>query len=222
MTLPRIDKETGRPYISYSQYKLWNSDKSFNLGVEGKLEYIQEYMLGREFPDAGWGQFGHEVEDYICKRANAQAFTEEERKILHQITPLGQFQVQGLLNMGDYDIKVVLDDATPDFSKIRDYKTASKRSSQQYFSDDYIQLDLYGEWVYRTTGKYPELEVCIIERGGNCMFGKGRGALFVKGEIWYHTRQTNVDRVNALLDDMDKTAKEISEYYQGFAFLNNL
>lgn len=220
MILPRINEETGRPYISYSQYRSWNEDQSFNLKIEGAMEYILSYFFGREFPDEGWGEFGQDVEDYICLRENGHKFTQEEKDVLETIKPLGKYQIEGYINMGDFDVKLYIDDATPDLSKIRDYKTASKNSAKRYYSDDYLQLDLYAMWVLQQTGKIPELEVCIIERAGNCMFGRGRKALSVKGEVWYHTRKTSKKKLKEIEKSFKETAQEISEYYQIYQKMN--
>lgn len=220
MILPRINEETGRPYLSYSQYKLWNDTESFNLRVDGALEYILSYFFGREFPDEGWGEFGNDVEEYICNRGCANKFTKKEKEILETIEPLGKYQVEGYIDMGDFDVRLFIDDATPDFSKIRDYKTASKNSAKKYYSDEYLQLDLYAMWVLQETGKIPDLEVCIIERGGNCMFGKGREALSVKGEVWYHPRKTTKAKLNKIKKSFQETAEEISEYYEMYQKMN--
>lgn len=60
--------DQGIPYISHSQYKLWKEAKSFNLGINGKIEYFASYFLGYKFPDKGWGEFGNDVETYITER----------------------------------------------------------------------------------------------------------------------------------------------------------
>jgi uncharacterized Fe-S cluster protein YjdI len=219
LLLPRHDAD-GKPYVSFSQVKSWNSSKSFNLGVEGKLEYMLSYFFGEDFGDMGWAQFGQEVEDYICFRKFKEKFTAKERKVLDSIVPLGLFQQEVKIDFGDFYLLGYIDDATPDLTKLRDYKTCSLNSSKQYYKEDYYQLDIYAMWVLQETGKVPkELEVCMIERAGNCFRGGGRNVLSVKDEVWYHPRETSVERMEYLRHYIRATAMDISKHYKAFLTL---
>lgn len=221
MILPRID-ENGKPYISYSQVKLWNDLKSFNMKVEGKLEYILGYFFGDDWPDIGWAAFGRETEDYVCERKCAEVFDDYEREVLETIQPLGVFQKEIKIDFGDFYLLGYIDDASEDFMHLRDYKTCSENSSRQYYEDDYYQLDIYAMWVLQEFGKLPEkLEVCMIEREGNAFRG-GRSNLKVKGRVWYHERVTTDKRQQMLRDYIRSTAEEISEHFQIFQKLTGL
>ena len=122
LILPRQDKE-GNYYLSYSSISLWNDIKGFSTGRPGKEEFIRSYFFGEEYGDAmGWALFGSQVEDYICKRIGAENFTEEERKILETIVPLGDFQHEVHIPFDGFYLKGFIDDIAPDFKKIRDVK----------------------------------------------------------------------------------------------------
>lgn len=214
IVLPK-STEDGTPYISYSQIKNWNDPKSFNLRVEGKLEYMMQYFLGDEFPDVGWGIFGTEVEEYILERKHVQNFDDSERKVLDTIKPLDIAQQEGYIKFDGFFLKLYIDDCTKDYMHIRDYKTASLNSSKKYYTPEYWQLDTYGMWVRQETGKLPDkAELVIIEREGNCFRGGGRGVLRVKDEVWYHDRELTEERQDTLRQNIIDTAHEISEYYK--------
>jgi hypothetical protein len=241
-------------YVSYSQISSYLSEKSFNLGIDGKLEYIITYFFGRQFPDQGWNLFGSSVEDYICYRnfskkeikalddkiikGNEQypdrpnalvsesiaSFSEGEKVIMNKIEPLGLYQVEGWIDFKGFKLLLYIDDATKDLKKLRDYKTASENSSKQYYTDSYKQLTIYSLWVKQQTGFYPdELEVCVIERGGNC-FGMEdrRDLLFVKDRVWYINRNDDIKKCDEMRTLIQSTAEEISSLYQTYLKLKEL
>jgi len=216
MILPRQD-EDGNYYISYSQYNSFKDDKSFNLGIKGSHEYILQYFMGKDWPDQGWAQFGTEVEDYICERKWADRFKDEEKAVLNKIEPLGTFQQEIKLDLmpGVY-LKGFIDDANAGFKKIRDYKTASKKSGEKYAKPEYTQLDIYSAWVKQVFGYLPDdVEVCIIERKGNC-FGmvERRDLLSVGKEVWYVKREVTQERIDYVLEDIRRVVGQISDLYK--------
>lgn len=213
LNLPK--NRDGIPYISYSQYTNWNSEKSFNLRIPGKYEYILQYFFGEEYPDMGWAQFGSEVEEYICERKHGDKFTDMEKVLLESIEPLGVFQKEILIEYDGFGVLGYIDDATKDFKHIRDYKTCSKNSSKKYYKEDYYQLDLYAMWVEQAFGYLPDtMEVLMIEREGNPFKGGGRDVLQVGMEHWSHFRHTNRERLNWLREDIRRTAYEISRAWE--------
>lgn len=219
--LPRQD-ENGDFYISYSQYSSWKSKKSFNLGIDGREEYILSYFFKERFPDAGWALFGQQVEDYVCEKKGSEFFSERERKVMDQIDPLGVFQeeIKWYILPNVY-ILGYIDDRLEDYSKIRDYKTASQSSKARYYKDDYTQLDIYGGYVQSKTGLIPQAEVCIIERQGNC-FGmrERRDLLSVGNEVWYHPITITPQRIEKVKADILTTIFEVSSHYKHFLNLN--
>jgi hypothetical protein len=219
--LPRKDSD-GRHYISYSQWTSWKSAKSFSLGVQGRIEYMVGYFFGKRFPDQGWAEFGQDVEDYICERTGAEKFTQRELDVLNKIEPLGVFQTEvkweffpGVYLLG------YIDDALPGFPKIRDYKTGSKSSTQQYHLPGYKQLNIYAGWVQQEFGFIPEAEVYAIERKGNC-FGmvNARDRLSVGEEIWIIPRLVTQEDIDGVRAELVAATFEISEAYKTFLKLN--
>lgn len=220
MILPRKD-ENGNYYISYSQISAWNEAKGFNSNLSGKHKYIKQYFLGETSEDnTGFGQFGKDVEDYITLREGADKFTDSEKVVLDKIKPLGNYQKKIKLLFNGFYLLGFIDDHNDSLVKVRDYKTASKKSAQKYSGDDYHQLDIYGLAIEQETGKFPEeLEVCIIERLGNGFKG-GRDVMSVGNEIWYVKRNPNKLRLKNLNNYIINTVNEISEYYDIFLQLN--
>jgi len=219
--LPRQD-ENGEYYLSYSQKSTWSAIKSFNLGISGRIEYMASYFLKRRWPDQGWAEFGQDVEDYVCEKSGADKFKPNELLVLDRITPLGLFQQEvKYYVLPNVYIKGFIDDMTPEKTLIRDYKTASVASKARYYKDDYTQLDLYANAVYKETGVLPQAEVCIIERKGNC-FGmvERRDLLSVGEEIWYHQREISLERIARVEAEVLTTIFDISSHYKHFLMLN--
>lgn len=219
--LPKKD-ENNVNYISYSQIKMWNEEKTFLKNYSGKEGYIRRYFFKEKEEDfTGYSQFGTEVENYITLRMDGDKFSNKEKQLLETIKPLGVFQKEFRLEYDDFYVIGYIDDLTEDFSKIRDYKTASEKSSKKYYEDDYHQLDLYSLGVKSITNKLPkEMEVVCIERIGNGFRG-GRSSLYVGENVWYIPRKTNKKRLDSLEKNIISSVKEISEYYKVFNKLNN-
>lgn len=220
LDLPK--NKNGRPYLSYSQVKSWQSEDSFNLKTIGKYEYFIQYFFGEKFKDVGWGEFGHDVENYITLKQGVENFTKEEIQTLDKISPLGVFQKEIIVDFGEFDLLMYLDDCTEDFTRIRDYKTASKNSVKQYYSEEYKQIQVYSLGVLETYGFMPSCELVAIERKGNCFYGKGRKNLFVGTEIWYIPIIVTLAQIEELKQNIINTAKEISSYYSLYKILNNV
>lgn len=224
MILPKIDSD-GRYYISYSQITSWNELKGYNTKMLGKYEYMLKYFFGEKYgDDAGFAQFGIDVEDYILNRSNPSKFSKDELETLDKIKPLDNGQVEFKLEYPEHNFYVLgyIDDATNDLSHIRDYKTASLNSSKKYYTDEYKQLDVYALAIRNIHGFIPQkLEVVCIERLGNGFKG-GRDVMTVGKEIWYINKETNNEKLDKLYDDILKTAKEISSYWEVFCKLNKI
>lgn len=213
--------ESGEYYVSYSQIKMWHEAKGYNTGLDGKKEYIRKYFLGEKYPDkGGYGQFGTEVEGYITERTFFEQFTEPERITLEKIEPLGIYQHKVEIPFDGFHLLGFIDDMKPDFVHIRDYKTASEKSSEKYYLPEYKQMDIYALAGLKVTGKLPDkIELCIIERSGNGFRG-GRPVLKVGEKIWYVERKVTKKSLKELEKYIFETVKEISEYYKIFLKLN--
>lgn len=220
IVLPRQDKD-GNYYVSYSALKAWTEKKGFNTGRLGKEEFIRNYFFGEIYPDTnGFATFGSQVEDYICGKPEAKEhFTAKEKETLDKITPLGVFQHEFKLQFDNFYVKGFIDDLTPDYKLLRDYKTASENSKAKYYEDDYNQLDIYALAIQQDFGFIPQLEVAVIERIGNGFRG-GRDVMTVGEQIWYIPRTTTEAKLLELKEYIINTTKEISDYYKVFLKLN--
>ena len=217
--LPRTNKQ-GKPRISYSQYKTYTDKKSFNLSVDGWIEYMASYFLNMKFKDKGWGEFGKDVESYIENQKNKNKFTKKELVTLDKIEPLGVFQEEFEIDMGEFVLVGIIDDRKQDWSIIRDYKTASANSKKQYEDKSYKQLKLYSLKALEVTGKLPKIEIVVIERKGNCMWKGGRDVLTVGKEIWNIEQTVTMEELEDLKTDIVKVATEISDLYKMYIKLN--
>ena len=218
----------GKPYLSWSQVESWRDKKGFNMGNHpGWLEYMVKYFFGHKFPDMGWGQFGHEVEDYICEKKGAEFFTDEERETLDKISPLGVFQREVILDFGEFVLLGYIDDHSPVednvVSLMVDYKTKSENSKKDLHDGKKLQLDLYTEYLLRQGYDVKQVAYVIIERlgGGECMRGGGRGVLKVGKRIWHEEYTWSKETIQRALKIVEKTAQEISQCYEVFLSLNS-
>lgn len=216
--LPVTDK-SGRPKLSYSQYNLWREKKGFNTGLLGRWEYIRKYLLRESYPQNAYGSFGQDVECYVRKQGCEERFSDEEKKTLDQVEPLGIYEYKVEVDFGDFVLEGYIDDMTEDHSIYRDYKTASENSKEKLYKDDYEQLDIYALYSLRENGFIPIIELCIIERMGNAYAG-GREALKVGENIWWHRKKIDKEGLETLDKKIRQTAEEISEYYKVFQKVN--
>lgn len=219
MILPTVD-ENGIPYLSSTQIDKFTAEKSFNLKVEGVLEYILHYFLKEKFEDIGWAEFGHDCESAIVTKDYGK-FTPEEVETLEKIEVFDKTQYEVRINFPDFYLKGYIDTIDDGLTKLKDYKTASESSKEKYYKDDYVQILYYGIGVKEQTGSYPEMEVEIIERHGNAFRG-GRPALSVGNEIWRVKKELTEDKEKELREYIEKVANEISDYYQVFLKLNGI
>lgn len=217
MKLPTID-EKGIPYLSSTQIDKFTEEKSFNLKIEGKLEYILHYFLKEKFDDIGWAEFGHSVENGIITKDYGE-FTPTEIETLKKVEAYDLAQYEVRINFDEFYLKGYIDTIDKDLTKLKDYKTASKTSKEKYYKDEYVQILYYGIGIKEQTGNYPEMVVEIIERNGNAFKG-GRPALSVGTEIWRVEKTLSEEKEKELREHIIKVANEISEYYNVFLKLN--
>ena len=220
--LPRTT-EDGRPRISYSQLKSWNSKEAFDefegRKISGSTGYILSYFLNYKFPPSPmsvYAPFGLKVEDYICNKVKSD-LDDNEMAILDTIKPLGIFQKLVTIDFGDFILEGFLDDANEDRSILRDYKTASKASAKQYSEQEYMQLDIYALDFYKKYGLIPKLEVVVIERSGSHF----KMPLKVK-DTFTINRTTSKERLLYVESYVRSTVTDISDCYKEFLKLNEI
>lgn len=196
-SLPEYEKYLGMPYVSNSQVSTYMGKSGFNTWKPGHLEWIQNKLLGFNWPDVGWAQFGKEVETVIREEEGYEQhlgnFSEKELEILKSVEPLGLYERHVIVDFTEHGFIVIgfIDDMTPHnnetmtVDKIRDYKTASVSSSKRYGGKNDFQCDLYVKGTEQLGYKVGGFEYYIIERGGGGpLFNNkslGRGVLTVDG-----------------------------------------
>jgi len=237
-----IKKHQGKYMISWSQVETWIGKRGFNTGLPGFHEYMRKYFMEETYPDMGWGQYGTEMEAYITlhnkpvefiaalpqKDQDAFAeslanFTPEEKKFLEQITPLGNFQTEVLIDFGDFVLLGFIDDHTDDYNHIRDYKSKSASTAASLSKPDNYQLDVYSLYCYKELKILPEVaEYLVVERAGGaaCMKGGGRPSLSVGKNIWSIEREISLPRLEETEQIIRNTAAEISDYWKTFQKFN--
>ena len=219
ITLPKTDKVTGIPYLSYSQISTWK---------KSKRDYIRQYFFGEDFSGmSDYMDFGSKVGNALEKNDFSE-FTKEEQKFLKTIPRYDQFEREINLQMDGYFVKGFIDTNTTEntekgelVKKIADYKTGEiEKKESEYASDDYIQLDIYAASIQQETGVLPEeVSVFLIDRTGNAF----KGEPLRLGERYITiTKKVDDKRVKAVMNEVNKIAQEISEYYQVFLKLNGL
>lgn len=219
ITLPKTDKVTGRPYLSYSQISTWK---------KSKRDYIRQYFFGEDFSGmSDYMDFGSKVGNALEKNDFSE-FTKEEQKFLKTIPRYDQFEREINLQMDGYFVKGFIDTNTTEntekgelVKKIADYKTGEiEKKESEYASDDYIQLDIYAASIQQETGVLPEeVSVFLIDRTGNAF----KGEPLRLGERYITiTKKVDDKRVKVVMNEVNKIAQEISEYYQIFLKLNGL
>jgi hypothetical protein len=219
ITLPKTDKVTGIPYLSYSQISTWK---------KSKRDYIRQYFFGEDFSGmSDYMDFGSKVGNALEKNDFSE-FTKEEQKFLKTIPRYDQFEREINLQMDGYFVKGFIDTNTTEntekgelVKKIADYKTGEiEKKESEYASDDYIQLDIYAASIQQETGVLPEeVSVFLIDRTGNAF----KGEPLRLGERYITiTKKVDDKRVKVVMNEVNKIAQEISDYYQVFLKLNGL
>jgi len=227
---PLHDKYIGKPQLSWSQIEKWRNTKkeSFN-NVDGKVDYIMDYFLHLDTTSSAlsiYGDFGTEVENYICERKDVDKFSAEDLKILDTIQPLGNYQVEIVIDFGDFVVLGYIDDLTPIKRKkidlIRDYKTKSEKSKADLHSAKKLQLPLYIGALEQKGIKVGGAEYCIIERKELKPIFKGgsRQDLVLGGRVWYEPFIYDQNTIDLAFSIVRETAVEISKHYEIYLKLN--
>lgn len=226
-SVPEHEQYIGKPQLSWSQIEKWRNTakESFNK-VDGKIDYIMDYFLNLDTDSPQlkiYGDFGSEVENYICKREDGDKFCDTQKAVLEKIVPLGVFQSEIVIDFGEFVVLGYIDDHSPiaknKIKLIRDYKTKSESSKKDLHKETKLQLPLYVGALEKKGIKVGGAEYCIIERLGNPYKG-GRGELKVGSQIWYEPFKYTSKTIEDAFIIVEQTAKEISEYYQVYQKLN--
>lgn len=219
-------KFIGKHYISWSSIESFNDKNGFNTSLLGEYEYMLNKFFKIEFPDLGWGDFGHQVENYITLRTDGENFTDVEKSVLETIEPLGNYQREVCLYIEELDIIVLgyIDDhSTPTKEKhieiLRDYKTKSESSKKDLHLPKKFQLELYAMYLISLGYTVGKGQYVVIERlgGKECMNGGGRAVLSIGERVWYEDYlRLNEDRFKEAQELVKNTVTRISSYYRTY------
>lgn len=209
--LPKTDKDTGRPYLSYSQYSTWK---------KSKREYMRQYFFGEKFLGSDYTEFGSEIGEAL-ENNNFSNYTAKEQEFLKTIPRYDDFERKICLNMGTWDVIGFIDTSKNPPTSIADYKTGDiVKKESEYQSDDYIQLDIYAAAIEQETGILPEeVKVFLIDRKGNAYAGE---KLKLGDKFVTITKSVDEARIKDVIKRVTKVAHEISEHYKLFLQLNGL
>lgn len=218
---PEWEKFIGKPKISYSDINLFLDSTYSSNPIRDYV--LQQFLKVPSVIHSSFGEFGHAMEDYICKRENNYGFTEPELKVLEQIEPLGTYQTGFLIDFNDFSLVGLTDDMCfEDCNEkvIRDYKSASESSYLKRYADkkNNLQLNIYAlEWM-ENKGIIPHrMELVTVERKGNPFKSE---KLTVGENIWTKEYIVTKEELLILKQQIIDTVNLISEYYKIFTKIN--
>ena len=214
LILPRVD-ENGDYYISYSQLDTWK---------RSKREYIRRYFFGEKFEGNAYTDFGTKIGEAL-ENNDFSEFSADEQEFLKKIPRYGEYEREVRLEMKGFYVKGFIDTSSPPTAgegspnswveRIADYKTGDiTKKTAEYESDDYTQVDIYAAAIRQEFGFLPNTTgVYLIHRTGNAFKG---GELKLGNKCKWIPKNTTDERADQVLEEVQKLAEDISEYYQVF------
>jgi hypothetical protein len=223
LILPKKD-ERGNYYLSYTQYTTWK---------KSKREYIRSYFFGDRFTGNAYTEFGNLVGEAL-ENNDFSSFRPKEQEFLKTVPRYDEFERVIELQMKGFYVKGYIDSNTfpepytkaqlvSDMNKDRvivswvremlDYKTGDIATKQStYSSPSYKQLHIYAAALKQEYGVYPDdVKVVLIDRRGNAF----RGEKLRLGNEYIEIPKIITEKdVQAVLDDVQRVAEEISKYYK--------
>ncbi|AGO47866.1 hypothetical protein Phi40:1_gp001 [Cellulophaga phage phi40:1] len=210
--LPKKD-ETGKSYLSYSQYSKWKGSKK---------DYIKSYFLGEKFEGNAYTEFGSMIGEAL-ENDNFDGFEPHEVRLLSSVTRLDEFERKILFDLGDFGVLGYID--TNDnkggvVTTIIDYKTGALDKEEVYQDSDYDQVTIYAGAIEQETGVLPlKGWVELIERNGNPFKGE---QLTLGGSVVTIDQDVSREAVDAVKGRLIKVAEDISDHYKVFKALESL
>jgi len=200
LILPKTNKKTGKPYLSYS------SITSFK---RNKKEWAERYLYDKPFQPNHWTEFGSKVGEAL-EHNNFQEFSKEEQRVLKATPRLDEFETMIVWDLGDFEIVGYIDTNTSDRNHLIDYKTGGPGKQEQYDDPDYWQLAIYAGACRQAGFKVKTAEVVFLERIGNPFKGyplklKEVPPLIIPQDI-------ELVRINRLREELYHWAEQISNF----------
>lgn len=197
----------GKPKLSYSAYTSWKEH-----GYRG--EFFATYFLGKRSEGNIFTSYGSCCGKYFEEQVNT-GLTEFDTSVIDKIErpPHARYEVEVVVDRGWYVIQGYLDrEYTVDEGLvIEDLKTGSISSKKEFYSSNtYNQTTLYSYQRENEGHKIHSSGVILLDRKGN---GSEKHALRLTGGIEYIPTPYSRERAEAFLEDFDKVAEEIKNYY---------
>ena len=209
-------EHNGKPKLSYSQYTSWNDPKY-------KLDYIKQYMMGIVIPSGIFAEYGSNVGEYLEWKGNGKVdnkpstplLSDSDIEILEKshLSANGKYEDEIVVDMGDFVIQGFIDDCDyhdDNSVTVVDTKTGSiAKKSGFYASEEYGQTTLYAYQKKKEGFDIRRSAVRLFDRKGNNMGGNN---IRLSGEVVEIETPYSDSRAEVLLEDIRKTALEISEF----------
>jgi hypothetical protein len=242
-TSEKFKKHDGRAKLSYSQYTSWKDPQYKN-------SYILGYMFGIRQAGNNWSLMGSQVGTAIEYRMDfskaegadkelldsaMEHFNETDIATLHKVNKMfpenAEYEREIVLDRGHYVtqgfIDMYISDNQGSGVSVIDVKTGGKNSKSAgaknpafYASDGYGQTNLYMR-ALEEEGETPGYcGVVFIDRTFAGTFEEP--ILHLSGDIIEVETPYTKERVNKLLESMDKTAMEISSLKDTYDKLSTL
>lgn len=216
--LPKFEKYNGKPKLSYSQITSFK-DPLY------RSQYILGYFFGIQDPGNIYAFFGGEVGEYIETNGEkvGPMLDEGTRQVLDNLErPEGsEHEVEIVVDRGDYVIQGFIDRIYPVEGgvEVLDFKTGNiDKKATFYGSQDYQQTTLYSYAIEQEGHPVKKSFVKLLGRKGNNM---GGNMLRLSGDIKDIPTPYSPERAEIFLAKTDKIAKEISDLYEVYNYLNS-
>lgn len=206
----------GLPKISYSQIDSWNSELY-------RGGYIAKYFIGLEDSGNVFSDYGSKVGEWFEKGVDESGdLSAEDLQVLKEKIgrpenceyereivvkrPLG-YVIQGFIDRtrrGEWNGKSQLE--------VVDFKTGNMDKKKSFYAGpDYQQTTLYTHALIEEGEEIIWSGVVLLGRKGN---GMEKSPLRLSGDVDSIPTEYSEERINKFFKKVDKTVKEINEYYK--------
>lgn len=205
LNLPKKDKETGEPFLSYSQWSTFNKNKR---------DYFRQYFFNEKFTGNSYTEFGSKLGEALEKNDFSE-FDKKHHKYLKTIPRFDQFERKIKWELNGFYVVGYIDTNKEDYSELLDYKTGDiKTKVAEYEDEKYVQLNIYAAAIEQETGVLPDkASVVLIDRAGNAFQGE---ELTLVGEHVIIEKDVSKEKNEEVKQRIQEDAELIAEYYSVF------
>lgn len=182
-----------RPYLSYSQLRLWENDPN---------EYIRQYLRGEKKQTNGAMDFGSWIHSAL---ENQNHLNDPELEHLLMVMPAYTFREREIAGtLGGVLVFGKVDGFEEEPVVIGEYKTGAKWTQSRVDKDD--QLTFYSGIVYSESKSIPEIRLHWIPTSRDCF-----GRFSISGEVVTFTTVRTLTDILRLSARITKAWREIAE-----------